>query len=52
MGGNNGYRYVSHTVYRILYHFVFIAKYWYQVLKGDEVVIARELTRQIDLSGL
>jgi len=29
------YRYGSHTIYKIQYHFVFVTKYRYQVLKGD-----------------
>jgi hypothetical protein len=29
------YRYGSHTVYKIQYHFVFVTKYRYRVLKGD-----------------
>jgi putative transposase len=28
-------RYGSHTVYKIQYHFVFVTKYRYKVLKGD-----------------
>ena len=40
------YRYGSHTVFRINYHFVFVTKYRYQVLKGDVGYRARELIRQ------
>jgi len=40
------YRYGSHTVYKIQYHFVFVTKYRYQVLKGDVGLKARELIRQ------
>jgi putative transposase len=40
------YRYGSHTVYKIQYHFVFVTKYRYQVLKGDVGIKARELIRQ------
>ena len=40
------YRYGSHTVYKIRYHFVFVTKYRYQVLKGDVGLKARELIRQ------
>mgnify|MGYP003864123827 CR=1 FL=1 len=29
------YRYGSHTVYNIEYHFVWVTKYRYQVLNGD-----------------
>ncbi len=40
------YRYGSHTVYKIQYHFVFVTKYRYQVLKGDVGLKLRELIRQ------
>jgi putative transposase len=40
------YRYGSHTVYNMRYHFVFVTKYRYQVLKGDVGLKARELIRQ------
>ncbi|MFZ1493922.1 MAG: IS200/IS605 family transposase [Candidatus Competibacter denitrificans] len=40
------YRYGSHTVYKIQYHFVFVTKYRYHVLKGDVALKARELIRQ------
>ena len=40
------YRYGSHTIYNIRYHFVFVTKYRYQVLKGDIGLKARELIRQ------
>ena len=40
------YRYGSHTVYKIKYHFVFVTKYRYQVLKGEVGLKARELIRQ------
>ncbi len=39
------YRDGSHTVYAIRYHFVFVTKYRYQVLKGDVDLKARELIR-------
>ena len=29
------YRYGSHTVFNIEYHFVWVTKYRYQILKGD-----------------
>ncbi len=29
------YRYGSHTVFKIEYHFVWVTKYRYQVLKGE-----------------
>ena len=37
------YRYGSHTVYKIQYHFVFVTKYRYKVLKGDVGLKVREL---------
>ena len=45
------YRYGSHTVFKIQYHFVFVTKYRYQVLKGDvglkvRLQRYRELIRQ------
>ncbi len=40
------YRYGSHTVFKIQYHFVFVTKYRYQVLKGDIGLRARELIRE------
>jgi len=40
------YRFGSHTVFNIRYHFVFVTKYRYQVLKGDVGLKARELIRQ------
>ena len=40
------YRDGSHTVYKIQYHFVFVTKYRYQVLKGDVGLKVRELIRQ------
>jgi len=40
------YRYGSHTVYNIEYHFVWVTKYRYQVLKGDVALRLRELVRQ------
>jgi len=40
------YRYGSHTVYKIQYHFVFVTKYRYQVLTGDVGLKTRELIRQ------
>ena len=41
------YRTGPHTKYKIEYHFVWITKYRYQVLKGDVAIRARELIRQI-----
>jgi putative transposase len=46
MGATMEYRYGSHTVYKIQYHFVFVTKYRYQVLTGDVGIKARELIRQ------
>ena len=40
------YRYGSHTVFKNQYHFVFVTKYRYQVLKGNVGLKARELIRQ------
>ena len=40
------YRYGSHTVYTIEYHFVWVTKYRYQVLTGDVAARVRELVRQ------
>ncbi len=39
------YRYGSHTVFKIQYHFVFVTKYRYQILKGDVGLKIRELIR-------
>jgi putative transposase len=40
------YRYGSHTVFQIQYHFVFVTKYRYKVLKGKIGLKVRELIRQ------
>lgn len=40
------YRYGSHTVYKIEYHFVWVTKYRYKVLRGDVGQRVRELVRQ------
>ena len=40
------YRYGSHTVFNIEYHFVWVAKYRYQVLTEDVALRVRELVRQ------
>ncbi|TXL03806.1 hypothetical protein BMR09_14110, partial [Methylococcaceae bacterium CS3] len=37
----------NHTVYNIAYHFVWVTKYRYQVLKGDISLGVRELVRQM-----
>lgn len=40
------YRHGSHTVFQIEYHFVWVTKYRYQVLKGEVAERVRELVRQ------
>ena len=40
------YRYGSHTVYNIEYHFVWVTKYRYKVLTGDVALRVRYLVRQ------
>ncbi|SFF26268.1 putative transposase [Nitrosomonas sp. Nm166] len=40
------YRYGSHTVYQIEYHFVWVTKYRYKILKGEVSERIRELVRQ------
>ena len=40
------YRYGSHTVFNIEYHFVWVTKYRYRVLIGDVALRVRELIRQ------
>ena len=40
------YRYGSHTVYNIEYHFVWVTKYRYSVLNGDISLRVRDLVRQ------
>jgi len=40
------YRYGSHTVFNIEYHFVWVTKYRYKVLVGDVALRVRELVRQ------
>jgi putative transposase len=40
------YRYGSHTVYNIEYHFVWGTKYRYKVLTGDVALRVREMGRQ------
>ena len=40
------YRYGSHTVFSIDYHFVWVTKYRYHVLTGDVAIRVRELVRQ------
>jgi putative transposase len=40
------YRYGSHTVFNIEYHFVWATKYRHKVLTGDVALRVRELVRQ------
>ncbi|MDP1869997.1 MAG: IS200/IS605 family transposase [Gallionella sp.] len=40
------YRYGSHTVYNIEYHFVWVTKYRYKVLTGEIALRVKELVRQ------
>lgn len=40
------YRYGSHTVCRIEYHFVWVTKYRYKILKGEVAERVRELMRE------
>ncbi len=40
------YRYGSHTVFNIEYHFVWVTKYRYKVLTDDLALRVRELVRQ------
>ncbi len=40
------YRYGSHTVFKIEYHFVWVTKYRYPVLRGEVGERVRELVRQ------
>ena len=40
------YRYGSHTVYTIEYHFVWVTKYRYKVLVGEIGLRVRDLVRQ------
>lgn len=40
------YRYGSHTVYQIEYHFVWVTKYRYKILKEEVAEQIRELVRE------
>ena len=40
------YRYGSHTIYKIEYHFVFVTKYRYEILKGDVGYKVRDMIKQ------
>jgi putative transposase len=44
------YRKGGHTVYDIQYHFVWVTKYRYQVLRGEVAERTRELIRQVCMS--
>ena len=39
------YRYGSHTIFEIEYHFVWMTKYSYHVLQGDVTLRVRDLVR-------
>ena len=43
---SEGYGKGAHTIYDIQYHFVWVTKYRYHILKGDIAERARELIRQ------
>jgi putative transposase len=45
-GGHMEYRYGSHTVFNIEYHFVWVTKYRYKVLTGETALRVKELVRQ------
>ena len=45
------YRYGSHTVFNIEYHFMWVTKYRYRVLKGDVAGRVRELVRQTQVKA-
>ncbi|SCZ85973.1 IS200/IS605 family transposase [Nitrosomonas mobilis] len=40
------YRYGSHTVYQIEYHFVWVTKYRYKILKEEAAERVREMVLQ------
>ena len=40
------YRYGSHTIYKIEYHFVWVTKYRYRLLEGEIGLRVRDLVRQ------
>jgi putative transposase len=44
------YRKGAHTVYDLQYHFVWVTKYRYKVLRGEVAERAREMIRQICMS--
>jgi putative transposase len=41
------YRYGSHTVFQIEYHFVWVTKYRYKILTGDVAERVRAMVRQV-----
>ncbi|MBT9096795.1 IS200/IS605 family transposase [Methylovulum psychrotolerans] len=41
------YRYGSHTVFQIEYHFVWVTKYRYKILTGDVAERVRTMVRQV-----
>jgi putative transposase len=41
------YRYGSHTVFQIEYHFIWVTKYRYKILIGDVAERVRALVRQV-----
>jgi putative transposase len=43
------YRRGSHTVFDCKYHFVWVTKYRYQVLRGEPALMVREVTREVCL---
>jgi putative transposase len=45
-GGRMEYRYGSHTVFNIEYHFVWVTKYRYKMLDGEIALRVKELVRQ------
>jgi len=40
------YRHGSHTIYKIEYHFVFVTKYRYKILKGEVGNKVRDLIKK------
>ncbi len=44
---SEGYQKGSHTVYDVQYHFVWVTKYRFHILKGEVALRAREIIRQI-----
>ncbi len=43
------YRYISHTVFKIEYHFVFVIKYTFEILKGDIGIKLRDLINMFEI---